>query len=212
MGFFDRFKRKDSHSNKVSDKQLSSNIQYSMTSDGRLQIDFYDENADFKQFYDTTRLIINTKPLIMADHEIYNCIVSWYGKNDAIMPGGRREEYRGVLAELDLGLINDHNYCSALMKLLLEKKRVERYLEDGLKETPEVPCGKYIGGVMRSEENEYEKFFSTPVGEASHNSDLMVNRRKEYRENLEIKRQQDIAKKQQEIIRLQQEVDQMGRE
>ena len=116
-----------------------------------------------------------------------------------------------MLLELDLELLeNDINYCNMVMKKLLDKERVEKYLENGLEETPKQPCGKYVGGVKKTE-NGYTKFFSTTVGQASHNSELMVNRRKEHREMLERKKQKDIENKRAQIAKLQREIDNMER-
>ena len=121
----------------------------------------------------------------------------------------RAQEYRGVLAEIDLELLQtDPNYCNMVMKELLDKQRVERYLESGLQETPEHPCGKYIGGIRQTEKG-YGKFFSTIVGKASHNSELMVNRKQEHREMIEKQRQKAIADKKAQIEKLQSELDSM---
>lgn len=150
-------------------------------------------------------------------HQVHNCSVSWYGRNDCQVfdektgkfDSLRAQEYRGVLAEIDLELLqSDPNYCHMLMKGLLDKQRVERYLENGLQETPEQPCGKYIGGVRQTEKG-YGKFFSTIVGKASHNSRLMINRRQEHRSRIEIQRKKAIADKKAQIEKLQSELDSM---
>jgi hypothetical protein len=96
------------------------------------------------------------------------------------------------------------------MNKLLDRKRVAGYLEEGLRERPERVCGNYIGGVRKTEEG-YGKFFNPKIGEASHNSELMVNRRKEYREKNEAKRQGAIAAKRAQIEQLQNEIDEMSR-
>jgi len=97
------------------------------------------------------------------------------------------------------------------MKELLDKKRVERYLESGLQETPEHPCGEYIGGIRQTEKG-YGKFFSIIVGEASHNSESMVNKRQKYREIIEERRQKAIEKKKAQIEKLKRELDSMEKE
>jgi hypothetical protein len=225
MGFFDRFKKcdKQNESNVANNRQqvtqLPFDIEYKPTLNGNLQVEFYDNDRDFKKFYDTTRLIIGRQPLNIEGHQVYNCAVSWYGQNDCqildkktgLFDSLRAQEYRGVLAEIDLELLQtDPNYCNMVMKELLDKQRVERYLESGLQETPEQPCGKYIGGVRQTERG-YGKFFSTVVGRASHNSDLMINRRKEHREMIELQRQNAIENKKAQIKKLQSELDSMER-
>lgn len=223
MGFFGRFKKNDNQNigstvnNKQTIGQLPFDIEFSSNSKGNLQVEFYDKNPDFKKFYDTTRLIIGRQPLDIEGHQVYNCAVSWYGHSDCQMfdektgkfDSLRAQEYRGILAEIDLGLLqSDPNYCNMVMKGLLNKQRVERYLENGLQETPEQPCGKYIGGVKQTEKG-YGKFFSTVVGRASHNSALMVNRRQEYRSRIDAQRQEAIANKRAQIEQLQSELDSM---
>lgn len=226
MGFFDRFKKDNKQNidnvvnvvnNNQTVNQLPFDIEYSQMSNGNLQIEFYDKNPDFKKFYDTTRLIVSKQPVNIEGHRIYNCAVSWYGHNDCQMfdektgqfDSLRAQDYKGVLAEIDLELLQtDPYYCNIVMKGLLDKQRVERYLESGLQENPEIPCGKYIGGINQTEKG-YGKFFSTIVGQASHNSELMVNRRQEYRQRLEAQKQQVIAAKKAQIEKLQNEVNTM---
>ena len=218
MGLLDKLKKKN---NLQPENQIKKDydIQYGITRDGRLQVDFYDMQADFKQFYDTTRLILSQRPLNLAGKEVYNCLVSWYGQNDCSMLNERTGEfeilnaveYRGVLAQIDLQLLkSDPEYCKKVMKSLLDKQRVEKYLQAGLEEMPERPCGKYIGGVMKTEKG-YRKFFSQEVGKASHYSNLMINRRKEYKENLEIKKQKEIKRREDKIKTLQEEINNMSR-
>lgn len=221
MGFFDKFKKDNKQNieavanNRPTVDQLPFDIKYSSTSNGNLQVEFYDKEADFKKFYDTTRLIIGRQPLDIEGHQVYNCAVSWYGHDDCKilnketgkLDSMKAQAYRGVLAEIDLELLqNDLDYCNMVMNKLLDKQRVERYLETGLQEEPEQPCGKYIGGVEQTEKG-YGKFFSTIVGQISHNSKLMVDRRQERRAMIEAKRQKDIADKKAQIERLQSEID-----
>lgn len=225
MGFFDRFKKKDKQITEKADndrqpeRQLPFEAEYSQSSSGNLQVDFYDKNADFKKFYDTTRLIVDRQPLDIEGHQVYDCVVSWYGHYDCRMLDeetgqfdsiGARE-YRDVLAEIDIELLKtDPNYCNKVMTDLLDKQRVEKYLESGMQEEPEHPCGKYIGGIRQTEKG-YGKFFSIVVGIASHNSELMVNRRQEHREIIEYRRQKAIADKKAELEKLQEELESMAR-
>ena len=163
-------------------------IQYNQNEDGNLQIDFQNNNPDFKKFYDTTRLIVDRRPLNIEGHQVFNCAVSWYGHDDCAMfnertrkyESLRAQEYSEILAELDLYLLQtDKDYCNMVMNGLLDKQRVEKYLERGLQETPDLPCGKYIGGVYKTERG-YGKYFSEDVGRASHNSGLMIEKRKKH--------------------------------
>lgn len=224
MGFLDRFKKNDKPKTEEVDtkkqptvKKLPFEIKYSQMPNGNLQVEFLDEHAAFNKLYDTTRLIIKRQPLNIEGHPVYNCAVSWYGSNDCqmineetgVIDSLRAQDYRGVLAEIDLQLLqSDPNYCNMVMTGLLDRKRVEGYLTRGLEETPEQPCGKYIGGVGKTEKG-YRKFFSVIVGQASHNSELMKGRRQERREMAEIQRQKAIADKKAQIARLQEELEGM---
>ena len=79
-------------------------------------------------------------------------------------------------------LQNDPNYVHALMCNLLNRDRVMKYLQRGLQENPENPCGKYVGSIEKSE-NTYKKVFDSNIGRISHNSPEMVAERKTKREN-----------------------------
>ena len=185
----------------------------------KLQVEFHDTTANFKQIYDITRLLINKRPLIMSGKEVYNCLVSWYGSEDCQIfneksgsfESPRSIEYRNILAQIDLNLLqNDPDYCKIVMQNLLNIERVEKYLDMGLEETPERPCGKYIGGVMKFG-NQYKKFFSEAIGKASHNSETMITKRKRHIERIEYAKKMAIEKKKAEIAKLQTEIDDLSR-
>ena len=219
MGLFDRFKKKEKNTHQGEEQrrqELPFDVQFSMTNDGRLQVDFYDKQAKFGQFYDTTRLIADLQQFYLGGRPVHNCLVSWYGQDDAVMFNangmdmGRREQYRGVLSEINLEQLQSGlNYCYRVMKDLLNKQRVESYLDRGLEENPETPCGKYIGGVRKTPDNQYQKFFSSEAGKACHYSDLMIQRRQQNREQKEREKQQLRDSKKAEIKRLQDELDQL---
>lgn len=217
MGLFNRLKKEKQNVNQEpKEEKLLFDVKFSITSDGRLQVEFYDRQAPFNQFYDTTRLISSMETFDLGGRPVHNCIVSWYGENDAVMLNekgidmGRRGDYREVLAEIDLEqLKSDPNYCYMVMSNLLSKQRVERYLDKGLEENPDTPCGKYIGGVRKTQDNKYQKFFSAEAGKVCHYSDFMVERRKLVRERNEKFKQQQISEKEAQIKKLQEELDQM---
>lgn len=213
------FKRKNTDNNRnenqntVTNERNTPDMKCEMMSNGNLKIDFYDSKSDFSKFYDTTRLVIGREPLSINGHRVYNCAVSWYGKNDCQYLNkrtGRAESLRaadvkGVLMEIDLDLLQkDYDYCNVVMKGLLNQNRVEKYLKAGLEENPEIPCGKYIGGIIRKD-GQYKKAFSRDVGWHSHYSPLMVNRRIEKAKKEEAKRNAKIAELKEEIKSLEQE-------
>lgn len=224
MGFLDKFKnneaakkRQNTVSQSTAKQELPFDIKYTKNSEGKLQIDFYDKNAEFRQFYDTTRLIIDDNISNVGNKALRDCRISWYGQDDAIMfdrEGNEissRTAYRNITTNIDFNLLqNDPNYCIALMKSLLNKKRVEEYLNRGMNENPEVPCGKYVGEI-RKIDNMYKKVFDKTEGERSHYSQEMINVRREFSRTQEEKRQQKILEKREMMAKLQSEVDELSK-
>ena len=220
MGFLDKFKKqkqvKDNTMEIQQQEKLPYDITYGVTKDGKLQFDFYDSDADFKQFYDTTRLILNPDVKRIANKPVYECYVSWYGADDAIMLNpltgvecGRKVDYKKVLAEVDLNLLRtDREYYAFVMKKLLDKKRVDGYLLKGLRETPDILCGNYIGGVHR-ENSSYRKFFDCSVGEEVHYSRDMVAKRYENKMKNERIKQERIAERREKISQMEEEIKQI---
>lgn len=232
-------KEKSLEVDNTSQTKKTFDAEFKTTIDGMLQVDFFDGEADFHQLYDTTRLvdffdreadshqlydttrlIVSREPLNLAEQDVYNCAVSWYSRLDdphmlnkrtGQVESKRASEYRRILAQIDLNLLRtDSNYCKALMKGLLNKERVEKYLKTGLEETPDNPCGKYIGGIMQTEKG-YVKFFSQTVGIASHYSDSMVKRRSEHRQIIERQKQSAIENKRAQIEKLQSEINDISK-
>lgn len=218
MGFFDIFKKSNKsmmpEHNKPKVEIPSFETTFKPTQDGRLQVDFFDRNAEFSKFYDTTRLIVNGNPIKISGHDVYECMVSWYGDSDCQMLNKETGEfeslracdYRNILAQIDLDLLQTNpDYCKQVMKNLLDRRRVERYIDTGLQEKPNHPCGNYIGGVIETEQG-YRKYFSQTIGERVHNSTQMIRKRQEYRELKERARQQQIRNKQAQISQLQDDI------
>lgn len=223
MGFLDRFKKQNKNEviaepkGQIPQKRNENAIEYSCTDDGRLVIELIEQRTKPGQFYDTTKLVFDNKMVELEGHYLQNCMVSWYGQEDCVRLDsngndyGRRGQFKNVLADIDTSLIwNDEEYCLAVMKKLLNQDRVEEYLNRGLQESPDVPCGKYVGGIkLRGEE--YRKVFHPGVGKASHNSPEMVDKRQRLQEQKRQNQARAIADKKALIAKLQQEVDDMGR-
>ena len=216
MGLFERFKKVKGEPKKQNvEQELPFEVSFSTNQNGTFQVDFYDKFPKPRQFYDTTRLIVDPRPLVMNNKYVLNGAVSWYGQDDAIIlddrgqESGRRSLYRGILAQIDLNLLQtDANYCYTVMKQLLEKSRIEKYLCQGLEKNPERPCGKYIGGVEIIE-NEYKKIFDANIGRESHYSKLMIDRRRENDLKQQIEQEEQIRRKQEQINKIQEEIDNM---
>lgn len=214
MGLLDRFKKNKQKEMPTAEKSAMEmknvrpyEIRYQRMKNGNLQIDYLEKRVDPNKFYDTTRFIVDPRPLDMSGHQIYNGAVSWYGDDDCKMldektgqlDSLRATAYRGVLTEIDIRQLQTNpEYCSAVMTRLLDQKRVIEYLNDGLSEKPKkAPCGKYVGGIRENPEEpgKYQKFFSPDVGMVSHYSNLMVGRRQEIKDYNQRKRQEELRNK-----------------
>lgn len=85
-----------------------------------------------------------------------------------------------VLADIDFRQFNSNpEYRMAFMNKVLEEKRVQKILEEGLKENPTRPCGNYIGTISRDAKGEYKKYFDLEIGEMVHRSEKMREKRRE---------------------------------
>ena len=214
------FNKKEKNDNKnINEINNNPKSQYEFTyaanEDNTLQVDFYDKVYDMKKFYDTTRLIINRQPQIIDGMEVYNCKVSWYGSNDCYLYNpnvgkyinANAENYSDIQTQIDMTLFNtDEEYRVHFMKELLEKKRVNDYLENGLLDNPKQPSGIYIGGLTKKN-NEYVHYFYADIGIKSHNSDIAIQKRQERKQLLEETRQAEIRNKQAQIEKLQSDID-----
>ncbi len=213
MGLFNKFKKEKNEN--IQEKQtLPYQLSSSITADGKLQLDFYDARADFKQFYDTTRLILNRQ--VQVNNTILTeALISYYSENDAVILNndgqefGRKVQYKKILMDIDTNLLQrDSNYCDYVMKALLNEKRVNEYLERGLQENSEQPCGNYVGGV-KTKDNGYKKVFDPVVGKMIHESLEMKQKREKNRAKQEQIKQEGIDRRKAEIERLQQEIEDM---
>lgn len=151
-------------------------------------------------------------------------MVSWFGRNDLVFfeegMGGRRDQYEHVVATINPEQMErDGAYLEAVIKGLLEQKRVRRYIETGLNTEQEIaeetervgasgswPCGRYVGEIKK-QEGKYIKAFDPNVGRAEHNSPQMQAEREEYKRKQAEEKARRIADKQAQIARLQAEIE-----
>lgn len=197
MGFFNRKKRQEPQ--KPMQRRMNPpavRIERSWTKSGDLQIDFIEAKPKVGQFYDTTRLVLNMDPEIMAKKEVYTGKISWYNQDDAILlkpEYGEDSRHRGPLVRLEVDpdlLETDDTYTRVVMKGLLEQKRVNRYLDMGMQTNPQEPCGDYIGGVYPDK----GKIFSRDVGRKAHNDPVIADRRRKFQESERIRRAKDAKR------------------
>lgn len=185
--------------------------------DKKIMAEYYDDNPDFKKFYDVTRLIIDRKPIEINGALIYSAKVSWYGQNDCIYleEDGEDLERRNQMTDIRLqlnmpNLYTDPEYQNVLMTQLLDMKRVQRYMQMGMEEDAEQPCGNYIGNVDINPQNgNYVEGFRIDIGNVIHKSPEMVAKRQRYRAAQERARQKAKAEKQAQIAKLQKEIDEL---
>lgn len=221
MGLFDRFKKnkKEKDSNNINNYGRNANdIRFYYTHDKKLAIEFEEYDADFKQFYDTTRVIINSIPSFINNSAVYGCKISWYDSQDAEIFDNdgndisRRTDYNDILAQIDpVRMQQDLAYCKYVMKSLFAKSRVERYLEQGLIDNPNLPCGNYIGGVRDKDDCTLGKFFDANIGKAIHQSESMVNKRAEHKRQEQDRKNRAIEEKHAQIRRLRREIDNLSK-
>lgn len=213
MGFLDKFK-KGNKSNKANDtvqtvarQQTQSSYEFvTYPGQGGMFIEMIDNTYEVGKFYDTTRIFISDTPIYVAGRPLKQCWVSWYGKDDCVMLGkdgeeiGRRTDYSVVLADINMdNLQSDYTYSVALMRDLFKQTRVMSYLQRGQQDSPEIPCGNYIGYIKE----DYRKGFNTDVGRAAHNTPEMQALRTRIKEQAEIARQREILYTKDQISKLQ---------
>ncbi len=173
-------------------------IERTITRDGEIQIDFYRGTYDVRRDYDCTRLVIlNKQPENMYGCNVYDCKVSWYHEDDAIMLDEKdsRHDFKDIKLTVDpYFLQTDDTYATCLMNELLDRTRVNNMLARGMVENPDKPCGNYIGSVAM-EDGKYVKKFNPSIGRAVHNSKEMAEKRRVYQQEESIKREIDAKRK-----------------
>ena len=215
MGLIDLFRKNKKITKKSLPEQEEKKDSYDIfiNDEWKMQIDYIEGKPDFNKYYDTTTLIIEDSSSVIA-----NCKVSWYNQYDTIIINrynGREEDsrtnYKDILVKLNYGLLqSDDQYVKKLMVSLLDRRRVNSYLENGMMDNPEKPCGKYIGGVEKIE-GEFKKSFENEVGKWAHNLPEMVEKRRKAKEYAERQRMEEVKRKKEQIIKLQKEVDDLSK-
>ena len=215
MGIFSKlFKKKNNQENEMpvmAENINPNNIRITITKEGWLQIDYYNNEGRVGALNDSTRLVVTNTSEHLAQRYIPKCLVSHYNIGDCQVLRGygvsSRENYKEILAEVDINLLQtDYKYCKAVMRDLLDSRRVEADWEQGLEENRQRQCGKYIGGIQFWKHG-YSKFFDANVGVESHYSPDMIVKRQRYREEKEARRQREIESKRRRISELQSEID-----
>ena len=218
MGFFSKFRKNKEISNTqpITKERPTCSLKVSHTPDGKIQVEFEEFSPDIRQFYDTTRLIVGQAQRVDGA-TVYDCAVSWYNSDETLLynqENSSRTDYKNVLAGINpTTILQDESYCKFVMEKLLKKNRVESYLEQGLSDNPETPCGNYIGGVCYLKSGKLQKYFAKNIGTAVHYSPPMVNKRNKHREEQrrQSERSRIIAEKNKQIAKLQDEIQDLSR-
>lgn len=173
-------------------------IERTITRDGEIQIDFYRGTYDVRRDYDCTRLVIlNKQPENMYGCNVYDCKVSWYHEDDAIMLDEKdsRHDFKDIKLTVDpYFLQTDDTYATCLMNELLDRTRVNNMLARGMQDNPDRPCGNYVGSVILNDGN-YVKYFNDRVGMAVHHSKEMAEKRRAYQEKESMRIAKDAKRK-----------------
>ncbi len=128
---------------------------------------------------------------------VYDCKVSWYHENDAIMLDEQdsRHDFKDIKLTVDPYLLQtDDAYTTCLMYALLDQSRVNDMLARGMVDNPDKPCGNYVGSVILNDGN-YVKYFDDRVGMPVHHSKEMVEKRRVYQERESMRRAKDAKRK-----------------
>ena len=199
-----------------------------MLQDGRQFFEYYnpEPKKDWKDC-DTTRVVLNQSPRSVIDGiSYYEGLVSWSNESDTYYfdRQSRRDMYYDIVVGIDPNLMNQSpEYFRFMMKELLDKDRVCRYLQYGLMTEEEimqarqnvspkeaekiVPCGRYIGAVcFNKNECCYKKRFLKDLGLLFHRAPEMVKARTENKERIEEQRQASIRDRKKQIARLEAEI------
>lgn len=213
MGFFDRFKKGKNTTEQIKPAAMPRQTQpyefQTFAGEGGTFFEMIDNTHEVGKYYDTTRIFIPDTSTIVGGHALKECFVSWYGQDDCVMLDkngeefGKRTEYSCVLAGIDMNALqNDYSYQVALMRDLFKETRVIEYLKRGEQDSPEMPCGKYIGYIN----NQRKKAFDPSIGRAAHNTPEMQQRRTMLKAKAEQERLNSIARRKEEIAKLQGEI------
>lgn len=226
MGILNKFKKPPVEQTPKSNDiiEVAPNIIIRKTTDERVQIVYYNNIAQEGKQYDTTLLTLSQNAYNLGGERVYDAVVAWCGKDDCIRDPetaeiyGTRNDYQNIYVGIDdVQNLRDPNYCTLLMNNLLAKDRVEKYVENGLKDNPyEIyqhnraigPCGRYVGGV-RVNNGICEKHFSPIAGRFAHELPEMLEKRAQIKMRAEQERQEKIRYKKEMIKKLEQEIDEL---
>lgn len=216
MGLFDIFKKKK---DKDLPKPLNEfekeglNIEYTPEGTIRLKLSY----KNVARQYDVTEFVLDPQAYDFAGYPVYDGKVQWYCEDACLIVNNegtfdRLCDNEQIYTQLDLDLLqNDPIYAKIVMQNLLDKTRVEKYVARGREENPEMPSGRYIGGLKKTENNEYKKFFSPSIGRIAHNLAPQVEERRKIAEEQERRRQAEIDYRKRRIQELQSELNNLER-
>lgn len=182
MGIFNRIKR----NKKVEGKKENCYNLEKILQEGEikhLKLTYFISKSRHNTRYNKIELEMNTKVVEKSflGGAIYLAKVQWSQEDKESRRSTLGIEWKEtILLGVEHNDFNDPEYIKQLMEGLLEYNRVEGLIKEGLNENPETPCGNYIGELRKNEEGQYEELFNLKLGRRVHNSQTMVDKRKEY--------------------------------
>ena len=229
MGFFDIFRRKKD--GKLKSESITQTTEREFAEDPtkediritlleqerKVQVEYYNPDPKIRNIegYDITKVIIDKFGYQLGASVVNNCLITWYGDGWVhLVENDVRDEYKEILASVDVNrILSDKNYCSFVMRALLNRKRVMGYLERGMSSGDiKYPCGNYVGGVRQvkdKDKDKFEKYFDISTGRESHYSEEMVQaRRQAEQQRAQTREKMRIALEEQKR-RIQQQLDEL---
>ena len=190
------------------------------TVEGQTGIEYYNHRNSLAKGYDTTRLILGNEKEIQGK-KLRECLVSWYNADKVLENTIKRREgkfygefnsYTQIFAEINLNLlVTNPEYSAKVMNDLLDKSRVEKYIERGLQEAPDVYTGRYVGGVARTNDGGYIKTFNRDIGKATYNLPENKKRREERKKEIEAYKRIELQQAEDKVRKIKQELKQRER-
>ena len=188
---------------------------YRIRNDNTIELGY--ENK-LKEEYDNTRLIINPISMIICGQKTSRCKISWFNSSERVYFNKKISEYDqkysyDIIVQFNIEkLFTDPNYYSFFMEQLLNKERIQKYLEYGMKENPKIKCGNYVGYIDYNEQGQLKRYFDEEIGTNCHYLEEKQEERTEHRKRLIEYYDKEIEIKEKELSELREKKNQVLKE
>ena len=173
------------NNNDIEISQNNNDIEISQTEQGRLIVKFLNGGS-------ITTLVIDNVDYFFEDGEssFQKCMISHRNQFSVmilkpnewgVMIGG----YYQIYTRVDRNkLQEDELYCRYVMDGLLNRDRVERYINMGMQEHPKKKCGNYVGEVFYDTSDMCWRLgFDNDLGSKIHDTQEMREKREKYKQD-----------------------------